>query len=593
MSIPERLRQLREKMVQAGIDYVMIPTSDYHDSEYVGEYFKCRAYMTGFTGSAGTAVVGREDAFLWTDGRYFVQAEKQLQGSTVGLMRDGTEGTPTVRAFLKERLKDGGVLMVDGRVISVKEAEGIRADKITLRTDRDLVGEIWADRPERAHSKAWILDTKYAGRTAAEKLEELRSDVKALGGDVHILTSLDDLCWLLNLRGDDATHFPILLSYGILAGEDFHYFLQEEALTDEVASYLKKEGVILHAYDEVEAFVQSLPKNQKIVLTKERVQERLVSLLPEGSELIDSVNPTTLRKAVKNPVEIENLRLSHLYDGIAVTRFMRWVKDGVKKERLTEWSVTEELQRLREKRESLVDLSFGTITAYGGNAAMMHYSPSKEKDTVLEEKGFLLVDSGGHYLEGTTDITRTFALGELTEKEKSLYTSVLRSHLNLQDAKFLYGTSGLALDILSREPLWCQGIDYRCGTGHGVGYLLNVHEGPNSFRWRSTKDRPAGATLEVGMVTTDEPGIYIEGELGIRIENELLTVEWQKNEYGQFLCFEPLTYCPYDLDAVNPEEMSREEKKRLNDYHAMVYEKLQPYFDEDEKEWLRHATRAV
>lgn len=597
MTVVERLAALRKEMKKRGISIYVIPTSDFHESEYVGEHFKARAFLTGFTGSAGTAVVTLEEAGLWTDGRYFVQAEKQLAGSSVTLFRMGEEGVPTVSEYLKQKLTKGSCLGFDGRVVNSNL--GTQWKKIALEkeaklyVEEDLVDLIWEERPKLSQKPAFLLDEKYSGESTKSKLKRVREKMKEAGADAHIVTSLYDIAWLLNIRGDDIEHVPVVLSYLMLTQDSCTWFLQEEILEDEINAYLKENNIHTMPYDAIYEEVKKIPAASSVLLDQSCVNYRIVQNLTKGVKIIDKENPTEWMRAVKNPTELENTRLAHIKDGVAFTKFMYWLKNKIGKTEITEISASDYLEQKRREQENFIDLSFGTISAYGSNAAMMHYSATAESNKKLKPEGFLLVDSGGHYYEGTTDITRTIALGTLTDEMKLHFTAVCRANLNLANAKFLYGCSGLNLDILARGPLWEMGIDYKCGTGHGVGYLLNVHEGPNGFRWKIVPERHDSGTLEAGMITTDEPGIYLEGKYGIRTENELICKRAEKNEYGQFMEFENITYAPIDLDAINPEEMTKKERTLLNNYHKMVYETLSPYMTEEENEWLRHYTRAI
>ncbi len=595
--VNERIQALRGEMEKRGMDIYMVPTADFHESEYVGEYFKARRFITGFTGSAGVAVITKKESGLWTDGRYFIQAANQLKGSEVELYKMGVEGVPTVEEFIKEKLPEGGCLGFDGRVVNTAEGQNleaiVREKHGSLKVEEDLIGLIWEDRPALSKEPAWLLDETYAGESAQSKMARVREEMEKAGADTHILTSLDDIAWLFNIRGNDATHFPIVLSFVILTQDRAEFFVNEEVLNDTIRAAFREYGVTIRGYEEIYDVVKAIPETSHVWMDCSKVNYRITNSLPKGVEIINRPNPTLLMKAVKNPTEIENIRKAHVKDGVAFTKYMYWLKTNIGKIPMTEITTADYLADRRKEQENFVDLSFDTISAYQANGAMMHYSATEESCAQLKPEGFLLVDSGAHYLEGSTDITRTMALGPITEKQKEYFTIVLRSNLNLAAAKFLYGCSGLNLDILSRGPLWDLGLDYRCGTGHGIGYLLNVHEAPNGFRWKHVPERNDGAILEAGMVTTDEPGVYLEGEFGIRTENELICVEDEKNEYGQFMRFETVTYAPIDLDAVDPEAMTKRERKLLNDYHKMVYEKVSPYLEPEEKEWLKKYTREI
>ena len=595
--INERIESLRREMEKRHMDIYMVPTADFHESEYVGEYFKARRFITGFTGSAGVAVITKTESGLWTDGRYFIQAANQLKNSEVKLYKMGVEGVPTVEEFIEEKLPENGCLGFDGRVVNTAQGqklESIVKDKNgTMKVEEDLIDSIWEDRPSLSKEPAWLLDERYAGESVISKMTRVREEMKKAGADTHVLTSLDDIAWLFNIRGNDATHFPIVLSFVILTLKDAEFFVNEEVLSEEIRKTFAEYGVTIRKYEEIYDAVKAFSANSHVWIDCNKVNYRIKNSIPEGVEIINRSNPTLLMKAVKNKTEIENIRKAHVKDGVAFTKYMYWLKTNVGKIPMTEITTSDYLEDRRKEQENFLDLSFDTISAYQANGAMMHYSATKESCAELKPEGFLLVDSGAHYLEGSTDITRTMALGPITEKQKEYFTIVLRSNLNLAAAKFLYGCSGLNLDILSRGPLWDLGLDYRCGTGHGIGYLLNVHEAPNGFRWKHVPERNDGAVLEAGMVTTDEPGVYLEGEFGIRTENELICVEDEKNEYGQFMSFETVTYAPIDLDAVDPEAMTKKERKLLNDYHKMVYEKISLYLEEEEKEWLKKYTREI
>ena len=595
--IPERLTALREEMKRRSIDIYVVPTADFHESEYVGEHFKARKFITGFTGSAGTAVITLKEAGLWTDGRYFVQAEKQLEGSTVTLYRMAEEGVPAVEEFVKDKLPQGGCIGFDGRTVNGAWGEkfaAIAEEKGgSLSVGEDLIDLIWTDRPELSRAPLFILEEKYSGKSTAEKINDVRAKMAEEGADVHILTSLCDIAWLLNIRGGDIQSVPVVLSYLVLTRDQCIWFLQEEVVDDAIRAYLKENHIETRPYDDIYTYVPDIPESAVVLMNKSGVNYRICNELNKNIQVINKPNPTELMKAIKNKTEVDNTRMAHVKDGVAVTKFMYWLKTNIGKIPMTEISASDYLEAKRREQENFIELSFSTICAYGANAAMMHYSATPESNAELKPEGFLLVDSGGHYYEGTTDITRTFALGPITDEMKQHFTAVCRSNMKLANAKFLYGACGLNLDILSRGPLWDMGIDYKCGTGHGVGYILNVHEGPNGFRWKIVPERQDSGVLEEGMITTDEPGVYLEGKYGIRTENELVCRKAEKNEYGQFMEFENITYAPIDLDAIDPDQMSPREKQMLNNYHKKVYEVISPYMTKEENEWLKKYTRAI
>lgn len=624
--IQERLGKLREAMEERGIDCYLIPTSDYHDSEYVSGFFRVREFFSGFTGSAGTLVVSRREAALFTDGRYFIQAEKQLSGTGIRLMRIGEPDVPSLKDYLEQTLQEGECLGFDGRVVKAQNAaqyeEILEKKRGRLIWDQDLAQEIWQERPRLVHQPVYVLEERFSGESTASKIARLREKMKEEEATVHILTSLDDIAWLFNIRGNDVKCCPVVLAYAVITQEQALLFAREDeagcpaqealgggdapegaargdqpagdaspAWSREVCSYLWENGITLLPYSDFYHYVSTL-HGEKALLCLERVNCRLKKELARDVEIINKSNPTTLMKAVKNPVEMENLRRSHLKDGIAVTRFMYWLKKNVGKIPMTEISAAQELESFRRQQEGFIEPSFETICAFGANGAIVHYSATPQEYARIEPHGLLVVDSGGHYPEGSTDITRTFALGDLTGDMKKHFTLVLRAMLNLKTTRFLHGCRGLNLDVRAREVLWEHGLDYKHGTGHGVGYLLNVHEGPNGFRWKLV-EHDENAQLEEGMVTTDEPGLYIEGSHGIRIENELLCRRGEENEYGQFMYFEDLTCVPVDLDAVELSLMTDTDRARLNAYHSEVFEKLSPYFEGEELAWLKEATRKV
>ena len=595
MTVNERITALRERMKEKKIDAYLVPTDDFHASEYVGEYFKCRKYITGFTGSAGTAVIMQDMAGLWTDGRYFIQAAAQLEGTGVDLFKMGEPGVPTIHQFLEEKLGEGMCLGFDGRTISAKEAselsEALGKKGASLSVDYDLAGEVWEDRPALSCEPVMELDVKWAGESRADKCAKIRKAMEEKGADAFVLTSLDDIAWLLNIRGGDVHCCPVVLSYLVMTQKEIKLFANENAFPAEVLDALAKDGVTLLPYDSIYEYVKTFAKDMKVLLCKQKANSRLVSNIPAEVEILDEENLTLLPKAIKNPVEVENERIAHIRDGVALTKFIYWLKKNVGKIPMTELSAEEKLYSFRAQQENFIDNSFDPIISYGVHAAINHYSATPETDIPIEPRSFLLADTGGNYYEGTTDTTRTIVMGPVTDEQKKFFTAVLRGMLNLGNAKFRYGCTGVNLDYLARGPLWELGQDFNHGTGHGVGYLLNVHEGPNSFRWKVVPGN--NAVLEEGMITSDEPGYYVEDGYGIRHENMIVCKKAEKTQFGQFMCFEFLTMVPVDLDAVVPEQMTAHERELLNNYHAQVYEKISPYLDEDEKAWLKEATRAI
>lgn len=597
MGITERLSAFRGQMKKDGIDVVMVPTADSHASEYIADHFKTRQWLCGFTGSAGTLVVALGEAALFTDGRYFIQAERQLEGSGVTLMRMGTPGTPTLEKYLLSLAQAGQTVGMDFSLVSGTQADELgkklSAQGAQLVDTGDWFDALWEDRPAMPDAKAFALEERYAGRSVSDKLEAIREVMREQNAAAHVCNVLDDIAWTLNVRGGDVLNTPVVMSYLIVTLEDAAWFVDEDKVDAELRAALEAAGVAVRPYGAIEAALSALPAGSRVLGDRSKLTARLCAAMGQA-EAVQHENPAFRLKAVKNEAELENLRRAHIKDGLAVTRLMYWLKTNIGKLPMTEISVSDKLLALRKEQEGYISLSFNTICAYRANAAMMHYSATPETDAVLEPRDLLLIDSGGQYLEGTTDVTRTFALGEVQQEQKKHFTAVLCSMLNLANAKFLHGCTGIALDILARGPIWDMGIDYRCGTGHGVGYLLSVHEGPNSFRWYKSATRSEDTVMEAGMVTTDEPGVYIEGSHGIRTENELVCRELECNEYGQFMGFETITCVPIDLDAVLPEEMTARQRGWLNDYHTFVRETLLPLMADDaEREWLRQATRAI
>lgn len=592
----ERLTALRRLMAEKGIDAYLVPTADFHESEYVGEYFKCRKFLTGFTGSAGTAVVTADDAAVWTDGRYFVQASKELEGSGFRLQKMGQEGVPTIEEYLAEVLPHGGILGFDGRVVNSRMGgelhDALEEKEITFAYTEDLVGQIWEDRPPLSAKPVWILGEEYAGRSASEKIEELRKAMKESRATVHVLTTLDDIVWLLNIRGNDVPSNPVVLSYMVVMAESIDLFINEKTLDDRVRNYLEALDISIKPYNDIYEFVKTFSR-ERVLLESARINFAIKNNLDSSNRIIDKMNPTVMAKAVKNPAEIENERRAHIKDGVAVTKFMYWIKKQIGSIPMTEISVSDYLEELRRQQEGYLEPSFSTISAYGENAAMCHYSATPESNKTLEPKGLYLVDSGGQYYEGTTDITRTMALGPVTKEEREHFTLTVMSMLRLGHAKFLYGCRGMSLDYIARQLFWERGLNYDHGTGHGVGYLLNVHERPNGIRYKTVPERMDSAVMEEGMICSDEPGIYIEGSHGIRTENMIVCKKGEKNQYGQFMEFEFLTFVPIDLDAIDVSVMEKKDVEYLNEYHSQVYEKISPYMTEEEKEWLKDATRKI
>lgn len=595
MKVSERVEALRKLMAEKGIDAYVVPTADFHQSEYVGEHFKARQFITGFTGSYGTAVITRDDAGLWTDGRYFFQATNEMAGSGIRLMKMFVGDTPSVTEFLADAVPEGGTVGFDGRVLAMGEGqefeEVLSAKNIKIDYSEDLIDQIWEDRPPLSEKPAFFLEEKYSGESTESKLKRVREKMKESGADVHIIASLDDTCWLLNVRGDDIDFFPLMLSYSIVTMDSMELYVDERKLDDQIRAELAKSNVHIHPYNDIYEDIKKLDTSLTAMIDPMKMNYALYKNIP--CKIVEAANPTILMKAMKNPVELENIKEAHIKDGIAITKFMYWVKTRYDKEKITELSSVDKLTSLRAEQEGYIRDSFEPLCAFADHAAMMHYSPSEESDVQLKEGAFFLNDTGGGYYQGSTDITRTFVLGSVDQEMKKYFTAVVRAMMRLSRAKFLYGCYGYNLDILARGPIWDLDLDFQCGTGHGVGYLGNVHEPPTGFRWYIVPSKNEHHQLEEGMVITDEPGIYEDGKFGIRIENEFIVRKGVQNKYGQFMHFETITFAPIDLDGIDPEEMSKDEREWLNNYHKDVYEKIGPHLTDEEREWLKEYTRAI
>lgn len=594
MNTNNKITQLRQLMKEKNIDVYLIPSADNHQSEYVGDYFKSRAFISGFTGSAGTVVVTMNEAGLWTDGRYFIQAESQLSGSNIQLFKIGNPGVPTIEEYIESVIPQSGILGFDGRVVSQLQGkqfkEKLASKNVSLEDRYDLIHEIWTERPPMSKKAIFLLEEKYTGESTASKLARLREEMKKEGATSHILITLDDIAWLLNFRGHDVAYTMVALCYAIIDLNAVHLFIDKSKISEDIEAAFKKDNIILHPYNEVYEYASKMSPEEVILLDPARMNYALYRSLPESVKVIEKMNPCILFKAVKNKTELENIRIAHIKDGVAHTKFMYWLKNTIGKEVITELSASDKLESFRAEQEDFLCPSFAPICAYGAHAAMCHYSSTPETNCELVEGNFFLSDTGGSYMQGSIDITRTVALGDICDLFKLHFTTVLRANLSLANAKFKYGCVGENLDILARQPFWDLDLDYNHGTGHGVGYLLSIHEGPQGFAWQH---RPVAARFEEGMVITNEPGIYIENSHGIRLENELIVHKGIKNEYGQFMYFEPITFVPFDLDAIEPSLLSTKEKQLLNDYHKQVYEKISPYLSVEEKEWLKIYTREI
>ncbi len=608
-TIPARLEKIRKRMQEEQIDAYLVLSSDFHDSEYVGDYFKCREYISGFTGSAGTVLVMQDKAGLWTDGRYFLQAEKELLGSGITLFRTGEEHVPALEEYLEEQMPGHGCLGVDGRTLSVsayrKLKQNLDRKQIAIRTECDFIGDIWDERPEMSCRPAWELDICYTGKTRADKLDALRKELDKKGADAAVISSLADIAWALNIRGGDIACTPVVLGFFVLAKEYALWFVQRCAISSELAAGLEQDGIMLRDYQDIYSFLSDELDVQSLYLDPDHVNWMLyekASVRMQQKKIMEGHNITLIPKAVKNQAEIENMRKAHRKDAVACIRFIYWLKKQMCSiqetggtgsngpDAVTEISAAEKLEQFRAEQEHYLGPSFDTIAGYAQHGAVVHYAASRETDMPLKPESFLLADSGGHYLEGTTDITRTIALGPLTRAQKHHYTLVLKGNIRLASAKFRYGCTGISLDCLAREALWKEGLDYNHGTGHGVGFLLGVHEPPNCFRSAVSDSRYECMKLEPGMITSDEPGLYIEGAYGIRLENLIVCQELEKSAYGRFLGFETLTLVPFEREAVLTEELDESEREWLNRYHARIFEAVSGCLEEEEREWLAEVT---
>ena len=587
--ISERIARLREELRREHLSAFIFPTSDPHNSEYTAEHWKGREWISGFNGSAGTAVVTLDNAALWTDSRYFIAAEEQLQGTEFQLMKLKVEGTPSIAEWLGRELKDAAdkAVGIDGMVNSTNSIKELISDLrtqggITLRTNFDPLERIWQDRPAIPENPVVIHPLEYAGEPIREKLARIRKALREKHADGMLMAALDDIAWTLNLRGSDVHCSPVFVSYLLISTTEVTLYINKVKLTPEVISYLQAEGVGVKPYNQVKQGLKDYFE-YNILLDGNEVNYTLYKTVER--EIVDASSPVPLMKAVKNEREVAGFRSAMLKDGIAMVKFLKWLKPAVEAGGQTEMSVERKLTALKAEQPLFRGLSFDTIVGYEEHGAIVHYEATLETDATLHPKGLLLIDSGTQYQDGTTDVTRTIALGPLTEEQKRVYTLVLKGHIDLQLLHFPDGASGTQLDAIARRPLWQAGMNFLHGTGHGVGCYLNCHEGPHQIRMEWIPAR-----LQAGMTVTDEPGVYLGGRFGVRIENTLLVVPAEETECGRFLGFETLTLCPIEMSPIIKELMTPEEIQWLNDYHTMVYERLSPYLNEDEKAWLRKAT---
>ena len=600
--IKNRLAQLRKAMKENRIDYYMIPTSDFHNSEYAADFFKTREYFCGFDGSNGTLVVSDKEAGLWTDGRYFIQAENQLAGTGVTLYKMGEEGVPTIEKYLSDNVKKGEALGFDGRVVPAEDGEVLESmfklKNADLKIGKDLAEEVWTDRPALPCHDMYVLSDELCGKSFKQKLADVRAKMKEYGTSMHLLSKLDDIMWLTNLRGNDVECNPVALSYAMITNDMFILFVQKDEVTDEVRAYCDSNDIVLKDYAEYAEYVSELVLTGNILIDKRNTNYLTYRLIADkaseaGYVIEDRENPTEIMKAIKNETELKNIREVYLRDSAKLTEFIYWVKENVGKIPMTEYSAAMKLDGMRAELPGFIELSFPTISAYNANAAMAHYEATEDNAAEVKAQGMLLVDSGGTYMGGTTDVTRTIVVGEISDEIKKHYTATVSGMLELANAIFKDGCTGRNVDIYARRALWDIGIDYNHGTGHGIGYMLNVHEGPHNIRWRSSEGANK-AELKPGMIVSDEPGVYIEGSHGIRIENIVEVVNRSETEYGKFYGFDHLTYVPIDLEAIDKKYMKPDAVELLNKYHKAVYDRVSPLVEDEKiKNWLKEATREI
>lgn len=590
-TIENKLQALRALLKLKNIEAFIIPSTDPHMSEYVAPHWKSREWVSGFTGSAGTVVVTQQSAGLWTDSRYFIQAEQQLAGSEIVLYKEMLAETPSITTWLKQQLKQGDTVGIDGTVFSTEEVLRMSAElkqqNIEIESIADPMQKIWTNRPPMPQDTAFTYSTKYAGKGCDEKMKCIREALKKSNVDALLLSALDEIAWTLNLRGSDVHCNPVVVSYLIIEQGAAHYFIQRQKLTAEVEQHLKSIGIELHPYEELEDYLSETTAGS-ILVNPSKTNFAAYSAINPDCRIVNGTSPVTLLKAIRNEQEIAGLHNAMQRDGVAMVKFLKWLEQAVPTGEETELSVSETLRKLRSEQQHFIGESFDTIAGYKEHGAIVHYEATPQTNAKLKPEGFLLLDSGAQYLDGTTDITRTIALGALTEEEKTDYTLVLKGHIALAMAQFPAGTRGAQLDVLARIPMWQRGMNYLHGTGHGVGHFLNVHEGPQSIRMNENP-----VPLQIGMLTSNEPGLYKAGSHGIRTENLVLVVEATEGMYGNYLKFETVTLCPICKKGIIKEMLNKDEMEWLNNYHAMVYEKLSPNLNDEETIWLKEATSAL
>lgn len=592
MKTDDKISALRKLMKKDNISAYIIPSTDPHMSEYAAGFWESRKWISGFTGSAGTVVITLEEAGLWTDGRYYLQGEQQISGSEIKLFKQGLEGVPTIDKWLTTVLKKGDIVGVDANVFSVSEYSNLESilnkKGLSINGNHDYISKIWIDRPKMPRTEAYIISDKLAGKSIKDKIKEVRKHLSKKNINSHLVASLDDIAWILNIRGADVDFNPVTISYLLIEEDKTILFIDDKKLSSKTRNILLENNVSIELYTNLHKYIESNLKATKCLIDALRVNQKVFKWIDAENDVVNNTNPSTFLKAKKNPIEIENIKNAMLKDGIAMTKFLHWIENNLKKESITEVSISKKLIELRKEQDGFVGESFSTIAGYRANGAIIHYFATPETDTVLESSSFVLVDSGAQYFDGTTDLTRTIPLGTLTQEEKKDYTLVLKGHIQLAMAIFPKGTRGYQIDILARQAMLREGLNYHHGTGHGVGFFLNVHEGPHSIR---PDDNPN--FIEENSIISNEPGLYRANKHGIRIENLVLTKSWKKTDFGDFLEFETLTLCPIDTRPIVKELLLEEEKEWLNNYHNKVFDKVSPHLKNEELAWLKEATKSI
>ena len=594
MKVSNKITALRALMRENGIDACIIPSSDPHISEYPAAHWKCREWISGFTGSAGTVVVTSNKAGLWTDSRYFLQAEEELKDSGIALFKEGLPDTPDVKKWLLSKLSPNSTIGIDGEAYATSEVQVLKNifndNNLNLKTDFKPFDSIWKNCPEIPTGKIFVLPEEFSGASAKDKIESVLQETQFLGAGITVLASLDSIAWLFNIRGNDVDYNPVAVCYAIVSEKETILFINPEKLTTEVVDYLKSQDVILADYTKVFDYVKKIPGGKKILLNPAKINYSLYNSIPDSCIIKEvAVHPADMLKSIKNETEINGIKNALTRDGVALTRFYMWLEKTLASgEKVTELDISKQLKDFRSEQAYYFGESFGTIAGYAGHGAIVHYRASEESNATIEKKGLLLIDSGAQYFDGTTDITRTIAVGEATNQMRTDYTLVLKGHISIAQARFPQGTKGCQLDILARKALWDRGLNYLHGTGHGIGHFLNVHEGPQSIRM-DLHPTP----LQPGMITSNEPGLYRTGEYGIRIENLILTVTGETTDFGTFYQFETLTLCPIDKKLIDKSLLNESEIEWLNHYHQTVYDKVSLFLNEEEKAWLKEKTATL